>query len=231
MTRQELDRKARAIINASLGGGEKGTGITVGFETLYEGIRDALKETERAAEARAVRFAASKFGTIALRKGPEEACRCDRTRRLRGAMTKPIDIDELRQAYADAAESPDPDAAQRKVDAAFPIILDELEAAREFARQAHKLTGRGDGHGSMGDTASCVISGILDLKEAAADAAELEKELEAARAWIAAIRDWAIQLHFDSRMICAVCRAKWPEGEPEQHDEGCLAAAEEWRNA
>lgn len=53
-----------------------------------------------------------------------------------------------------------------------------LEAEAALA-QIHKLTGRGDGHGSTKATLECIIDGILSIKESLGEAEASERDLEA----------------------------------------------------
>jgi len=43
------------------------------------------------------------------------------------------------------------------------VALDGIEA--KYLQEIHKLTGRGEGHGSMAATAACIIDSVLSMKE------------------------------------------------------------------
>jgi hypothetical protein len=81
---------------------------------------------------------------------------------------------------------------------AYNAVLAKLQAAEQALAEIHRTTGRGDGHGSVKDTTSCIISAFAslrcDMAEIEREAKEAESRAEKAEGELAAARDYEREL-------------------------------------
>lgn len=112
----------------------------------------------------------------------DSAIRADERRKLTGQ------IDQLRSQVAE-----DIAAATRDLRAKLEAAERERDECKEALAEVHRVTGRGDGHGSPKETAGCIISACVDrqieLLESLDDRDQLRAELDRAQAVVEAAQN------------------------------------------